>query len=139
MGGNNSKLLIPIRGGRNSEAFADTRWALAWKMVDGGENAEARLAAKDCQNPDLMDGSVDTSGCVSFRFAYSPVISRGTLKKWSLDTKNALLWADGSCRDVLLRAPVEVDPANPHFIWELCAPPFGLNDAPDAYRRPPQK
>ena len=44
------------------------------------------------------------------------------------------LQADGLKRDVFLRAPTEWDPSRAQHIWKLRAPPFGLNDAPVAFR-----
>ena len=70
----------------------------------------ARLAARGNQGPDLKEGNLDFTGCVSRRPSNLQPISFGAPKKrkiWSLDSKNAALQADVCSRDVLLRAPAD--------------------------------
>ena len=72
-------------------------------MVDGIKKVKARLVAKGFQDPDLTEGLVDTSGCVSLRSSHLQVASLSALNKWkiwSLDIKNAFLQADGFDRVV---------------------------------------
>ena len=52
------------------KSSVDSRWVLTWKMVDGVKSAKARLVAKGFQDPDLQEGLVDTSGCVSLRSSH---------------------------------------------------------------------
>ena len=59
----------------------DTHWPLAWKMTESRMNARVRLAAKGNQDPDLRDGSVDTSGRVRLRSSRLQVISLGATGK----------------------------------------------------------
>ena len=85
---------------------------------------------------------MDTSGRVSLRSSHLQVITLSDLKKWklrSLDIKNALLRADTLQRNVFLQAPPEWEPSDPRRFWKLNAPAYGLNDAPDAFRRTSQK
>ena len=94
-------------------------------MAGGEMCVKARLAARGCQNPDLKDGNADTFGGAS---AYAPLISGSPT--WSLDIKDACRQVDGGSRDVVLRAPMEGDPADAQCIWKRHAPASGLNDAP---------
>ena len=58
--------------------------------MDGIKKVEARLVAKGFQDPDLTEGLVDTSGCVSLRSSHLQVASLSALNKWkiwSLDIK----------------------------------------------------
>ena len=94
--------------------------------------------ARGARNPELKEGLVDTSGCVSLRPSHLQVISLGAMKKWklrSLDIKNAFLQADTFKRDVFLLSPPEWCPNNPNRAWKLNDPANGLNDAPVAFRR----
>ena len=103
----------------------DTRRVLTWNQVDGVKNVNARLAAKGFQDPDLRMGNVDIAGSMSRRSSHLQVISLGAPKEWplwSLDIKNASLQADGSDRDVLLRAPCEWNSKNSRRVWKLRAP-----------------
>ena len=71
--------------------------------MDGIKKEKARLVAKGFQDPDLTEGLVDTSGCVSLRSSHLQVVSLSALNKWkiwSLDIKNAFLQADGFDRVV---------------------------------------
>ena len=116
----------------------DTRWVLTWKDLEGKPTVKARLVARGFQDPDLADGLVDTSSCVSFRSFYLQVISLSALKKWklwSLDIKNAFLQADPFSREVYLRAPREWCPRAHSQIWRLNAPAYGLNDAPVEFHK----
>ena len=127
-----------VDDGSVTKKIIDSRWVLTWKMVDGVKKVKARLVAKGFQDPDLTEGLVDTSGCVSLRSSHLQVISLSALQKWklwSLDIKNAFLQADGFDRAVFLRAPDEWNPGSAHRIWKLNAPAYGLNDAPVAFRR----
>ena len=84
------------------------RLVLTWGTVEGKKCVKARLAAKGFQGPDLQDGLVETSKCVSFRPSHLQVIPLSAIRKWklcSLDIKNAFLQADGFERDVFLHAP----------------------------------
>ena len=64
---------------------------------------KARLAAKGVQGPDLRDGIVDTSGCVSLRLPNLQAISLSVIKKWKL--------AGGRLHQgCWLRAPPEWEP-----------------------------
>merc|ERR1712131_293647 len=99
------KVFNPVLETAVNKKIADTSWALTWKMVEGQLRIKARLVAKGFQDPDLQEGLVDTSGCVSLRSSHLQVISLSALKKWkiwSLDIKNAFLQADGFQRDVFL-------------------------------------
>ena len=76
--------------------------------MDGVKSVKARLAAKGFQDPDLKEGLVETSGCVSLRSPHLRAISLSALKKWrlwSLDIKHAFLQADAFQRVVFLHAP----------------------------------
>ena len=82
-------------------------------MADGIKKGKARLVAKGFQDPDLAEGLVDTSGCVSLRSSHLQVASLSALNKWkiwSLDIKNAFLQADGFGRVVFLQAPEAWNP-----------------------------
>ena len=81
--------------------------------MEGVKKVKARLVAKGFQDPDLTEGPVDTSGCVSLRSSHLQVVSLSALNKWkiwSLDIKNAFLQADGFGRVVFLHAPEEWNP-----------------------------
>ena len=102
-------------------------------MADGRRSIRARLVARGYQHPDLQEGVVDTSWCVSLRLSHLQVISLCAIKKWklrSLDITNAFSQKGGVTRDVLLQGPAEWGP-----VWRLKAPAFGFNDAPAAFRR----
>ena len=93
--------------------IVQTRWALTWEMVKGKKCVKARLVAKGSQDLDLMDGLVDTSGCVSLRSPHLEAVSLSAIRKWrpwSLDIKHAFSQADGFERDVFLHAPTEWGP-----------------------------
>ena len=88
--------------------------------MDGRKTAKARLVAKGFQDPDLQEGLVDTSGCVSLRSSHLQVISLSAIKKWrlwSLDIKNAFLQADALKREVFLKAPPEWEPSDLRRFW----------------------
>ena len=88
-----------------TKEVVETRWVLTWKDLEGKRTVKARLVARGFQGPDLADGLVDTSSCVSLRSSHLQVISLSALKKWklwSLDIKNAFLQADPLPREVLL-------------------------------------
>ena len=108
-------------------------------MAYGKKCVKARLVAKGFQDPDLKEGLVDTSGCVSLRSSHLQLVSLSAIRKWelwSLDIKNAFLQADGFDRDVFLHAPAEWGPTCTTRVWKAKAPAFGLNDALAASRRP---
>ena len=91
-----------------SKAVVNTRWLLAWKMADGQKCVKARQAAGGFRDPDLKDGNVDASGCVSLPPSHLLVISLGALKTWktwSDDIKIPLLEAAGSGCDVFVTRP----------------------------------
>ena len=111
-------------------------------MADGQKSATARLAAKVYQDPDIREGAVDTSVCVSLRSSHLQAISLRATKKWelrSLNIKDAFLRADRFTRDVFLQAPPERAPLRSDRLWKPHAPADGLGDAPVAFRRPLEK
>ena len=72
-----------------------TRWVLTWKVADGVKTVRARLLATGYRGPDLKDGLVETSGCVSLRSSRLQVVSLSALRGRrlrSLDIKNAFLY-----------------------------------------------
>ena len=94
-----------LKADNPSRQIAQTRWVLTWKMVDAQNSVEARLVAQGYQDPDLQDGSVDTSGCVTLRSSHLQVISLCAIKTWKMrspDIKNAFLQADGLKMEVFL-------------------------------------
>ena len=96
------------------------RWLLTRKMAEGKKCVKARLVAKCFQGPDLKDGLVDSSGCVSLRSSHlqvAPLSAIRQWKLWSLDVKNAFLQADGLERDVFLHAPIEWGPPCNKRVW----------------------
>ena len=126
------QVFSPVPQTTVTKDVVETRWVLTWKDLDGKRTVKARLVARGFQDPDLADGLVDTSSCVSQRFSHLQVISLSALKKWklwSLDIKNACLQADPFPRAVYLQAPREWCPRNPCRVWRLNAPAYGLNDA----------
>ena len=85
---------------------------------------------------------MDTSGRVSLRASHMQVILVGALRKWKIwcsGSKNAFVRADGSGRDVYLRASAAWGPWDCAHIRKLRAPAYGLNDAPSVFRRPLRK
>ena len=68
------------RDGNVSKQIARTRWVSTWRMVDGRKSVKARLAAKGYEDPDIREGIVDTSGCVSIRSPHLRVISLCPIK-----------------------------------------------------------
>ena len=52
---------------------------LTWELPDGKTGSEARLVATAQQGPDLKDGAVETSGCVSLRSPHPQVICLGAI------------------------------------------------------------
>ena len=62
----------------------DTRWALTREIADGEEDVKARSVAEGRQDPDLDNGLVGTSGCVSLSFSHLQVLALGGLKKWEI-------------------------------------------------------
>ena len=67
--------------GARTKDVADTRWVLTWKEVEGTKTAEARSAAKGYRDPDLEDGNVGISGCVSTSSSHLQLISLGAPKQ----------------------------------------------------------
>ena len=119
-----------------------TRWVLAWKMMEGAKIINVRSASKGYQGPDLKEGVPDASGCVSLRSSHLQVISLCAIEKWeiwSLDTKAAFWQADRFYRDVFRRAPMEWSPLSGLRTWKLRAPTNGLNAAPVASYRSLEK
>ena len=105
------KVYSPMEPGQCTKEVAGTRWVLSWKMVEGVETVEARLAAKGYQDPDLKEGLAKTSGCVSLRPSHLQFVSLAALRGWrlrSLDIKNAFLQADGFGRDVFIQSPPKI-------------------------------
>ena len=74
------ELFQPLRGRAPPKSIADTCWGPTRKMVDGKKDVKARLAEKGYQNPDLKDGSVDISRCVSLCSSHPQVIPLGALR-----------------------------------------------------------
>ena len=68
------KAFKPFKDGRPPESVVDPPWVLTWKMVDGNEGVKARLDAKRNQGPDLMEGCIAASGCVSLRPSHLQVL-----------------------------------------------------------------
>ena len=102
------KVYSPAKSGKCNEEVVGTCWILTWKMVEGVKTEKARLVAKGYQDPDLIDGLVETSGCVNLRSPHPQVISLAALRGWRLwiiDIKNAFLQADGFGRDVFIQSP----------------------------------
>ena len=121
------KVYSPMEPGKCNKEEVGTRWVLAWKMVEGVKTSEARLVTKGNQVPDLKDGLVETSGCVSLRSPHLQVIPLSTLRgwrPWSLDVKNALP-----------QSPPEWLPGHSRRVWQLNPPAYTLNDAPVAFYR----
>ena len=79
------KVFTPLMKSTSSKSVVDARRAAAWKMVYGGEDMEARLAAKRREDPDLKDGPAKTA-------AFDPLTLRSYL--WVL-SKNGIFgrWA----------------------------------------------
>ena len=128
----------PVLWADVSTEIVDTRWVLTWKFFEGRKTVKTRLVARGFQDPDLADGSVDTSSCTSMRSPHLRVILLGALKKWILwilDIKNASFQADPFHREVYLHAPLERRPLSPNRVWELNAPAYVLNGAPVAFHR----
>ena len=73
---------LPLHECKVQKQMADTRWVLTWEMVEGEICVKARLAAKGFQDPDLKDGLVETSGCVSLRSSHLQVISLSAIRNW---------------------------------------------------------
>ena len=81
-----------------------------WRMADGNKRADARRAAKGYKGPDLKDGNVDTSECVSLCPPHLQGISPGDVDKWmiwSMGVKNTFRQADGSGRNVFFTCSCE--------------------------------
>ena len=119
-------------------AAASSRLVLTCKIVNGRKCIKACLVAKLRQGPDLEDGKVDASGCVSLRSSNLQVILLRAIKRgktWSPDTRTALLQAAGPRRGAFWRDSTEWDPSNVRRIWRLRAPAYGLDDAPVAFHR----
>ena len=68
-----------------SREIAQIRWVLTWKTVDGEKCVKARLAARGFQDPDLREGLVDTSCCISLRSSHSQVISLNAINMETLE------------------------------------------------------
>ena len=67
--------------GKCNKKAVGTRWALTWKMVEGVKTVKARTAAKGYRDPDLKDGLVGTSGCVSLRSPHLQVTPLAARRK----------------------------------------------------------
>ena len=83
----------PLKVGGISEAVSNTKRATSWEAADGEKCVRARQGAKASRCPDLIDGSVDASGCVSLRPRRLRIISLGALDKrmvWALSSRIAL-------------------------------------------------
>ena len=74
----------PVPQKSATRGVVETRWVLTWKDLDGKRTVKARLVARGFQDPDLAEGLVDTSSCVSLRSSHLQVISLSALKKWKL-------------------------------------------------------
>ena len=125
------QVFSPVLSGKVTKDVVDTRWVLTWKDLEGKRTVKARLVARGFQDPDLVEGLVDASSCVSLRSSHLQVISLSALKKWklwSLDIKNAFLQADPFPRGVYLHAPCE---------W--CPRAHSRNDAPVEFRKTLQR
>ena len=88
------QVFSPVPQTKVTKDVVETRWVLTWKALGGKRTVKARLVARGLQDPDLADGLVDTSSCVSLRPSHLQAISLSALKKWklrSLDIKNAFL------------------------------------------------
>ena len=75
----------PVPSTKVTKDAVETRWVLTWKALEGKRTVKARLVARGLQDPDLAEGLVDTSSCVSIRSSHLQVISLSALKK----TENA--------------------------------------------------
>ena len=128
----------PREARKVQEQIVQTRWVLTRKMVGGKKCVRARLVAESFQDPELKEGLVDTSGCVSLRSSHLREVSLSAIQRRKLrgrDIKNAFLQAGGLDRDVFLHAPMEWDSTCTMRVWKLKAPAYGLNDAPVAFYR----
>ena len=136
------KVYSPMGPGKCNEAVVGNRWVLTWMMVERVKTVKARLAAKGYQDPDLKDGLVETSRCVSLRSSNLQVIALAALRGWrlwSLDGKSAFLQADGFGRDVFFLSPPAWLRGDSRRVWQLNAPACGLDDAPVAPHRSPKR
>ena len=75
------KVLQPLNGDTPSKSVVDVLWALSWEMFDGENDGKAHWVSKGRQDPDLRDGSANTSGRVSLRPSHLQVISLATINK----------------------------------------------------------
>ena len=83
------KVSQPVKVRAPSKLAADTRRVRAWKMVHRSKDVKACFSANGYQDPELMDGLVENSGCVGIRSSRLQVIPRarrgnGTIGVWTL-------------------------------------------------------
>ena len=86
----------PRRDCNVSKQVGQTRLVLTWKMVEGQESVEARLAAKGHEDPDVQGGVMDAFGRISLRPPHLQVISLCAIEKRELlilDIRDAFLQA----------------------------------------------
>ena len=136
------KVQSPPQIGTPTKDVLDISRAPTWKEVDGKKTVQARMLAKEHQDPDLRDGNVEIAGCVSRRPLHLQSISLRASKEWgirSLDIKNAFLQADGFGREANVRALCERSSQDIRGVWELKAHRTDLNDSPLAFSRPLRK
>ena len=132
------QVFSPVLGTRVTKDVVETRRVPTWKDLDGKRAAKDRWVARGFQGPDLAEGLVDTSSCVSLRSSHLQVISLSAQKKWklrNLDIENVFLQADPFPREFYPQAPSERRPRNPNRAWRLNAPAYGLNDAPVEFHK----
>ena len=70
----------PPEGGSISIDVFNTSWVRTWKKAGGRRSVKARLVARGYWGPDLEDGNVDTSGCVSLRLSVAGRLPGGPQK-----------------------------------------------------------
>ena len=72
----------PLSARKVQKQIVQTRWVLTWKMKEWQTCVKARLVAEGFEDPDLKEGLVETSGCVSLRSSHLHVISLSAIRKW---------------------------------------------------------
>lgn len=88
-----------MHAGTQATGAVDTRWVPTLEEVADKKTAEARLAAKGYQRPDLRDGIVDIAGRVCRKSSHLQLICMSALKIWKMrraDITNARLHANGT-------------------------------------------
>lgn len=113
------------------------KWVLKWSTnTDGTPRAKARLVIQGYNDPDALDGLLETSSPTASRLSRLLLISEAARRGWNLwtaDVATAFLQAEDKDRNIFVRLPADAAHllgSPPGTRMRLHKPSYGTVDAP---------